>query len=299
MNIIEQVISRITELNPMHGKKLKKSLPLNDPQYLEQANSFLEKYKVFAAGKNKDLEYGIECYLRMCADVLHETIAFMETGKYTSTSFAEVNQRVYNNPEVMDYYMHALIMSEFLWAHHYKMYRFFLETLPLYKGKVKSYLEIGAGHGLFVAEALKIFDKDVKFDVVDISPVSLEMTKQFVNNPKVNYKLTDVFDFHPEKGYDFVTMGEVLEHVEDPVALLKKVASLLADGGTAFITTPTNAPAIDHIFLFRNYEHILEIIDQAGLKPVHEFKCYAENVPDEVAEELKITLIYAGFLQKK
>lgn len=296
--ILDEIILKIEELNPVHGKKLRKSLPLGDTQYRERAETFLKSYIDFVAELNKDIEYGIACYLRMCADVVHETLIFRDTGEYSSKSFVDTNRRVYANPEVMDYYMHALILSEFLWAHHYKVFSYFVNSLPKYRPQVARYLEIGAGHGLFVSEAGKLLDPNVQFDVVDISPSSLAMTKRFVRNEEVSYMLMDVFKYYPSKRYDFITMGEVLEHVEQPVALLEKVRDLLNPGGVAYITTPTNAPAIDHIYLFKNSDDIRNVIRMAGLRVVDEFTCFAENVTPEVARDLKITEMYAAFLKK-
>ena len=93
-------------------------------------------------------------------------------------------------------------------------------------------------------------------------------------------------------------MGEVLEHVEDPVALLTRLRTLLNDNGIIFITAPTNSPAIDHIYLFRNAQEIREVIGKANLTIVEDIGIYVEDVSIEVAEKLKITLMYGAFLKK-
>ncbi len=135
--------------------------------------------------------------------------------------------------------------------------------------------------------------------MVDISESSINMAKHFVNDKRVNFIHTDVFDFQPKNQYDFITMGEVLEHVEDPVELLLKVKTLLKPSGTLFLTTPTNAPAIDHLYLFRNYQDILAVLQKAGFSVENEIRVYAEDVSDEMAEEFKITMMFGGFLIKK
>ena len=58
-------------------------------------------------------------------------------------------------------------------------------------------------------------------------------------------------------------MGEVLEHVEDPLIFLNKIHSIAKKDSFIFITTVINAPAIDHIYLFDSIESIKELIIQA------------------------------------
>lgn len=296
--LLEEIIIKIEQINPVHGKKLRKNFQHNDSALFLNAAAFLNKYSRYLRSIDKDLDYGIECYLKFVSDVVYEQVRFMETGQYSNQSFDEVYQRVYNNPEVMLYYMHGLLLSQILWQHHYKIFSFFSKTLPQFKNNIKSYLEIGGGHGLFISEAMQILDNEVSFELVDISQSSLDIAKKFIENEKVNFILQDIFTFKPEQKYDFITMGEILEHVEQPRALLTTANSLLTSDGTVFITVPTNAPAIDHIYLFRNAQEIRRIVETSGFKIVREVSAYAENVPIEKAEKLNISLMYGAFLKK-
>ena len=65
--------------------------------------------------------------------------------------------------------------------------------------------------------------------------------------------------------YDAIVMGEVLEHVEEPQVFLEKIRDLATDDAFIFITTPINAPAVDHIYLFDSLESIESIVAAAGL----------------------------------
>src|SRR6185312_11220165 len=125
---IDNIYSLISELNPLHAKKLKKNIGFFDQHYDELANAFFDKYTHILQDQNKTLDYAIDCYLKMIADVNAETIDFLRTGKYSSSTFDEVNARVYAQPETMEYYMHGLIMSQFLWKHHFQVVDFFIGT---------------------------------------------------------------------------------------------------------------------------------------------------------------------------
>lgn len=297
-NKLDYIVDQIKKLNPLHGKKVSKNVKAMDVDFHERANAFLNAYETLLSHESKNLDYSINCYLQMIADVNYESVQFMQTGEYTSKSFDEVNKRVYDNPAVMEYYMHGLLLSQFLWTHHYDILLYFNDIIQRKKDSIKNYLEVGGGHGLYISEAISIIGAGANYQVVDISKSSLEMAKRMINNNSVTYTLTDVFEFFPDKKYDFITMGEVLEHVEDPVKLLEKLYELLDENGKVIITTPTNAPAIDHIYLFKNAEDIREVIRKAGFKIVEEKCIYSENMPPEMAEKLKISMMYVGVLEK-
>jgi len=299
-NKLEYIINQIGVKNPMHYKKLKKDLSKCDNLFFDRASSFLEKYNKVLTSKNQNLDYAIDCYLKLVKDVKIETDLFILTGEYSSKSFDEVNKRVYENPDIMDYYMHGLLLAQFLWIQNYKMFLFFIDLLNAEHQKINSYLEIGGGHGLYISEAIEILGvENTKFDFVDISISSIELAQNLINNDIVNYIHKDIFDFNPEIKYDFITMGEVLEHVEEPLKLLTKLQSLLNENGRILITTPANAPMIDHIYLFTSVDHIRKILTDAGFNIISEMYAHAEDVTDEVAERFKIPLRYAGCLSFK
>ncbi len=296
--LLNYIVDKISAANTLHGKKLKKNLSSCDAAYYLKAETFLTAYVNMLRKQNLTIDYAIDCYLQMLADVNYETVQFIRTGNYSSQSFEEVRKKVYDNPGIMTYYMHGLLLSQFLWVHHYKIFTAFGNTVSKNSHQIKNYLEIGGGHGLYLSEAISILGLEKDFTLVDISPSSVEMTKNMLGDKKVHYVLRDIFEYEPEKPFDFITMGEVLEHVEDPVALLRKAGTLLTENGSLWITTPANAPAIDHIYLFRNAAGIRTVIYEAGFRIEEEMMAYAEDVSDEVAEKFKVSMMYAGLLKK-
>ena len=293
------IIEQIQIKNLLHSKRILKNLKTFDQEYFDRADEFLLKYEVLLKNDNKSFDYAINCYLQMLADVNFESVQFLKTGEYTSKSFAEVNERVYNNPDVMEYYMHGLLMSQFLWKQHYDILLWFNLMIGTNSRNIKNYLEVGGGHGLYISEALKLIGEQANYDLVDISKSSLTIAEKMISNDVVSLILTDVFKYFPLNKYDFITMGEVLEHVEEPIKLLQKLHTLLSDNGKLIITTPTNAPAIDHIYLFKGAEDIRNVISEAGFDIEEELCVYSEDVSQEIAEKFKISMMYAAVLVKK
>ncbi len=298
---IEHLIESISAKNAIHGKKLQKNFASlsEDENYIKDYNTFISKYKVILEKKNLTFNDSINYYLKMIGDFNEEMLDFIRTNKYRNTSFDEVNQAMYNNPDVMVSHMHGLLLSQFLWKHHYAVYQYFKTTIQQYL-PVESYLEIGAGHGLYFEAAMEKIGENCTFEALDISESSLELTKSLIKSEKVVYHLKNVFDYTDEdEKKDFITMGEVLEHVEDPLSLLNKIKSLIKPDGTIFITTPTNAPSMDHIYLFNTIQEIRDLIHQAGLEIVDERYFVSEDIELEKAEKRKVATMYASFLKIK
>ena len=224
---LEYIIEKISSRNVLHGKKIKKNTNKFDGDYINRAEIFLKKYETILYNNNKKLDYAIDCYLQMLADVNYESIQFVTTGNYSSKSFAEVNARVYSNPEVMEYYMHGLLLRQFLLPQNYNILLFFNKIIRDNCNKISKYLEVGGGHGLYISDAIDSIGNKAKYDLVDISQRSIEMAQTMIDNQNVNYILSDIFDYNPVLKYDFISMGEVLEHVEAPVRLLKKLFTTL------------------------------------------------------------------------
>ncbi|MCK9612006.1 MAG: methyltransferase domain-containing protein [Bacteroidales bacterium] len=296
---LDYIIDSISSKNKLHAKKIKNNIKNFDEEYYTRADNFFKKYLTILQKDNKTIDYAIDCYLQMIADINYETVQFAKTGEYSSKSFEEVNKRVYSNPEVMKYYVHGILMSQFLWAHHYKIHTFFSKIIKENSNHISRYLEVGGGHGLYASEAIKIIGKQSTFHLVDISQSSLELAKMMIDNDTVSYFHSDIFHFEPCTKYDFITMGEVLEHVEEPGKLLKKLYDLLEDNGKLFITAPTNGPTIDHIYLFKNADEIRNLIASAGYFIEKEYCVYAEDVSPEIAEKYKVSMMFAGILKKK
>lgn len=75
----------------------------------------------------------------------------------------------------------------------------------------------------------------------------------------------DIFEFKPKKKFDFITMGEVLEHIEEPDKFLLKIKSLLNESCKFYIGSTSN---------FVNWENIhkspYHITGKKGFKnPIH------------------------------
>jgi len=296
---LNRILDHIKTESPMHYKKLKKTIPFDDAEYTQRAETFFKSYEEIIEKSGKNIPFAIESYLQFCNDMLVEQIKFYETGVYSSTSFDEVNERVYNNPDVMEYHMHGLLLSQYLWRHHYDILQFFFRNLGQYAHNISHLLEVGGGHGLYTNEIISQFNFDYSYTMVDISETSIQMSKAFVRSNKVNYIKEDIYNFTTDRKFDFIIMGEVLEHVEDPLGLMTKLCELGTDAATAFITVPFNSPSIDHIYLFRSPAELKKVYHEAGWEVVLEMVASSEKKKSDVDDDPMIPGMYATFLKKR
>ncbi len=297
-----RLIQPIFLKSAMQKKRILKHFAERDSRFWQQAEKFAKDYLTFLNETNMMLEKAADAYLHVCNDMLIEQIKFARTGIYNHSSAAEANRAIYSDQKVMSYYMHGAALSQFLWRNHYLMFRFFVDEIQKVND-VKNYLEIGAGHGLFLTEAIKCF-KNASFKVVDISPTAINMSRRAVqimvdNNPEIKLIESDIFNYYHNEPFDFITMGEILEHVEAPLALLRKARELMADRGKAFITTCANCPAIDHIYLFRKVQEIRNLIDKSGLSIFKELVLPIEDFSLAESEDLNLGISYAVIVQRK
>jgi len=104
-----------------------------------------------------------------------------------------------------------------------------------------SLLELGSFKGDFTKRLLNHFD-DVT--CVEASNIAIEESKSKMNN-KINFVNSRFETVSLPKRYDNIVLTHVLEHIDDPVTVLKRINDeWLAEGGRFFLVCPNaNAPS--------------------------------------------------------
>lgn len=286
--------------SPMQRKYLSRHFAKQDSTFFARAEEFSGKFMSYLEKIGLSVDQAVDAYLEVCKDMLTSQMTFKRTQKYSCTSAAEAKGMVYSADAKMTNYMIGLLLTQFLWPNHYAMYDFFVEESKKLKG-IKKVLEIGPGHGLYFAESVVQFPA-AHFDAIDISPTSKKLSESlvshFTGNTRCTVELTDVSQLASGLSYDYIVMGEVLEHLDDPKSVLRKIHSLLNDNGRFFITTCANAPAIDHVYLYDSVEHIQRELCECGFTPLAELSLPVEDIPKDKWAEQKVEVNYAAMLTK-
>ncbi len=302
MGYLDQLLQLVYKRSPLQKMKLEKYLNKQDPAFFVQAEQFINDYQGYLDAQQIPLDYAVDSYLTLCNDMMISQRYFMKTGRYPAEKTSQTIEAVYNADIRMKAYMTGLAISQFLWGSHYRMYQFLLNALNSEKGRIKHYFEIGPGHGLFLNDAFHILGPDIHYTTIDISKMSMEVSRSFINyftggSSHIEYIVKDVLEYDPIGKFDFITMGEVLEHVENPGELLLKISRLLTPDGVAFISTCVNCPAIDHVYHFKQIDEIRNLIGGNELKIEQELVLPVEDLPMDEIIRLKVTINYCALVK--
>jgi SAM-dependent methyltransferase len=133
-------------------------------------------------------------------------------------------------------------------------------------------LDVGAGLGVF-PHAVK--QAGWACTALDPDPGAARHLRDVVG---VEAVCGDFMQVEGLSGFDVITFNKVLEHVEDPVAMLRKARGALADDGFVYIELPDGEMAaregsgreeffIEHLHVF-SFASLAMLADRAGFIPV-------------------------------
>lgn len=304
MTPFENIIDLVYKALPLQRNKLKKYLSRQDATFFSDAEEFAAQYLRYLHGECISMQYAIGAYVKLCNEMITYQIRFMKTGRYPTIDSSTAYRNVYSNPVEMKSYMIGLAISQFLWPTHYQIYRCFGNYIKCAGPTISNYLEVGPGHGLFLCKAISHLKSDAEVEVVDISDTAVEISQSIVEcqhkglADNIRYHIKDFIKYDSMTKYDFITMGEVLEHIENPERFLTKLSELLTPTGKAFISTCVNAPAIDHIYHFKSIEEIRNLFKSVNLLIVEDHVFPVEDIPMDEIIEKNTTINYCALVKK-
>jgi len=250
----QKVANLIIQKKPLHRSFMTASLKALTNEEKASAEEYIE----FLLTSGSTEEGLCDAYLMVIRDMYKEELYFRRTGRYRCASYSEALEAVYNNDVYMRQYMIGLGLSSYWWINHALMVRFFKKTLRTCVGRI--YREIGPGHGLYFLAAMRGSALHT-FQGIDISATSVELTNRVVRSAFSR----DIKDYRIWQG-DFLTesfdtpanvlvMGEVLEHVENPMLFLRRAYEVTTEDAVVFF---------DHIFNPGSVESLEALIEEAG-----------------------------------
>ncbi|MHC1791948.1 class I SAM-dependent methyltransferase [Solidesulfovibrio sp.] len=295
MKFVELIATR----NPLQKKAMNSFLSDQDEDFWSSAEQFSKGLLEVLAKKGIDPSYIADSYVKMCRNMLSQQVAFKRSGSYTCAHPEDAYESVYSSESEMSSYMYGLALSQFLWANHYALFRFYKDICSR-SPSIRNYLEIGPGHGLFLIEAMRLLP-DARFTAIDISPVSLRISQEFVGHfaqgRECVFRVQDARSIAAEQ-YDFISMCEVLEHLDETMPMLRKLHRMTAPGGRVFITTCANCPAIDHTYLYDSVGHIQRELNDAGFVILEDLPLAVGDVPEYLWETRREEINYAAWLAR-
>ncbi len=239
-------------------------------------------------------------YVSFVTEVNKSQVKYEARGYYLNKSYEDVFRSVYNNSSHMNLYHWGVYTTTFAWEHHLKLYRFFRDFfLPLLNPEEGVLLDLGAGSGIWSLLFLHNL-QNWKCDGIDISQTSVALANNMAEKNgfprRVQYKVQDALLYSAEYKYDSCISCFLLEHLENPILLIKNIAKNIAVGGYAFITGALTAAEIDHITEFKYESELVKMAEESGFRVVATYSAAPKSYP---AESHYLPRSMALILQKK
>jgi len=130
--------------------------------------------------------------------------------------------RAYQGENIYDFDNHILL-------------KWYPERVRQFSIDANSLLELGLGHGITANVFGKHFKRHV---VVDASPAVIANFQKTYPDSKAEIVESYFENFDTDERFDVIVFGFILEHVDDPVLILKHFRRFLKPDGRMFVTVP-------------------------------------------------------------
>lgn len=117
-----------------------------------------------------------------------------------------------------------------------------------------SVLDLGCGNG-HITKSISSYVK--KIIGVDFSKESIKLANQKKAGKNIEYIISSIDELPFKNNFDTVILCEVIEHVENPNYLVKKIKQYLVNNGKFIITTPNRKRIFNRLRVFFNKEESL------------------------------------------
>jgi 2-polyprenyl-3-methyl-5-hydroxy-6-metoxy-1,4-benzoquinol methylase len=208
-------------------------------------------------------------------EFLKRQIQFAETGRYKASDAETISREIYQVDETMRQYLDGLLLTYVAWPNHYRALNWYRDVY-LKQGPFGRCLDVGPGHGFLALEQLRASEAN-HLTALDISPYSVDYTRRLLQAHSIDPSRYDVRVANVQQGldsdvprFDRIVLAEVIEHVADPVGVIRSLVERSHPQTLWFITTVVNVEAPDHIYLFRSLREVRDLLGDCGLTVIDE-----------------------------
>ena len=127
--------------------------------------------------------------------------------------------------------------------------RMFRRLLRDLKGDTLAALDVGGGTGWLLSQARAVEPRLIRTAVVDLDASAAPGAEAAGHD----FHLGRIEDFRSNETFDLILLLNLIEHVEDPVAVLAKMRGLLAPGGRILVKTPNHDSLDARLFRHRSW----------------------------------------------
>lgn len=205
---------------------------------------YIDKYIRHKNISSHELKINYESFLKQYS---RDIKFYLKNNKYPALSDG------YNHRITREEYDIFLLLSTVLTQHRHDIMCEISQSLF----ESKSALIIGSGVGLEI-ELIK-----ESYDLIDAYDIEIDKFC-YSNHADVNFHEKE-FTGESEGFYDDIYIIELLEHIFNPLDLIKKAKKVLNKNGRIIVTLATNIPQFDHLINFTNLKSFTANIENLGL----------------------------------
>ncbi|MBF0166049.1 MAG: class I SAM-dependent methyltransferase [Alphaproteobacteria bacterium] len=211
-------------------------------------------------------------YAHFLTDVNREQLSYDKRGSYRNRSYDDVYKDVYDNDQYMQYYNWGVFATTFLWEHHLRIYQFFIEAFVNHLQPDGNVIELGSGSGIWSSLAASK-TSGTTFTGIDISKSAVAVATSLSQAAGVDSRCTFKFGnalelVHEGERFNAGLSCFLMEHLEAPQMLIRKLAESVVPGGIIFLTAAITAAEVDHIYEFRSEGDVVAMLESNGLRVV-------------------------------
>jgi ubiquinone/menaquinone biosynthesis C-methylase UbiE len=269
MRLVDQLFADVSSRHPRNLRGIEEAREVDPARF----DATAEQYLAWLRDARGDgwLESTVDAFARFSSDVIYAQARYEAEGKYAHDSFATAHAEVYSRRDVMDDYLWGVYVTNFLWAHHMEIMRFFQDRFVATLPNTARLVEIAPGHGGWGIWAMHA-RPDARLEGYDISPSSIAIARALADAAGVadraSYTERNALDLAamPQACASAVICSFLVEHLERPAELFAVIERMLEPGGTAFITGALTAAQVDHIYEFRRESELVLLCEQHGMR---------------------------------
>ena len=154
-------------------------------------------------------------------------------------------------------------------------------------------LELGYGDGVVTRY---LYNYGANITILEGSSILVRKAKN--NHPNLDCIHTLFENYNPKKKYNVILALHILEHVDNPISLLKHLSSLLTKDGKIIIAVPNSESIHRQIALIMKLHSSLDVLSSrdllVGHKRVYSHKLLLEHISKADYKEIE----FKGFFLK-
>lgn len=281
----DRFLKRFREIAPFFSREMDKTINIYGSRFYELADPMLFWASRYLGKDYEDIL--IEGYCVFVAEVNRAQMRYEKVGKYEHESYNDVYLKTYSSSEFMNKYHWGVYVTTFVWGHHLKIYEFFRdEFLSRLRSSDGVLIDLGSGSGIWSALAMN-FLEGWKSRAIDISETSVLLAREFARQigmeERIDYSLDDALKYRQQPPAQAGISCFLLEHLEQPLALLKNLSRSVEEHGFVFLTCALTAAEIDHIYEFKRESEVALMVEKSGFRVV----ALLSSSPESISQDYK------------